>query len=109
MREKLVVEGLMAHFNFCSNRSREIAESLLTRAFRQDRHHEMVDRIGFHLSRAHDMPEEHQEGLKLARLYDERCGASQTLRSRSLETGCLFEDNTLGNEPLPPQPKIEIH
>lgn len=95
-----VVESLVAQFNFLSMRAREIAESLLTRAVDQGREGEMMEKIGARLERAHTMPEGHESGLSLARIFDERCGASQTLRKASLRTGVLFEDMTLGNAPI---------
>lgn len=95
------VSSLVSNFNFLSMRAKEIAESLLTRAVKQGREGEMMERISYHFNRAHDMPEGHAEGIKLARIYDERCGSSQTLRKMSLRTGMLFEDTTLGNAPMP--------
>lgn len=100
MSTQKTVSGLVAQFNFHSMRAKGIVESLLTRAVAQGREKDMMERIAFHFNRAHEIPEDHEEGLALARLYDERCGSSQVLRKMSLRTGMLFEDTTLGNAPL---------
>ncbi|MCB9989772.1 MAG: hypothetical protein H6867_00140 [Rhodospirillales bacterium] len=81
--------------------SRDIKQSLLRRAFAENRGAEMIERIQHHVNRARQMPLEHAYGLKLAQLFDERCGTSKTLRSLSLRTGAIWEDNSLKNEALP--------
>lgn len=100
MSTLVTAERLVAQFNFLSMKAKEIAQTLLVRAVDQGREEEMVKKIGARLESAHYMPEGHAEGLKLAKIFDERCGASQTLRKTSLRTGVLFEDTTLGNPPL---------
>ena len=100
MSTLVTAERLVAQFNFLSMKAKEIAQTLLVRAVDQGREDEMVKKIGARLESAHDMPESHAEGLKLAQVFDERCGTSQALRKSSLKTGVLLEDTTLRNPPL---------
>jgi len=95
------VESLVSQFNFLSMRARDIAVSLLTRAIPEGRESEMLEKIGQRVERAHYMPEGHEEGLRLALLFDHYCGPSQTLRKTSLRTGVIMEDTARNSGPKP--------
>lgn len=91
-------QSLMATFYFHSSAARDIADRLMERADREGRFEEMVEKIAFHLTRAHDIPEEHEHGIALAKVFDDKCGTSQTLRKASLRDGIIYEDNTLEHD-----------
>lgn len=71
-----------------------IEETLISRAAAQGREEEMRRKIEQIRTRTHAMPDGHEEGLALARHFDEKCGNSQALRKLSLRTGIIHEDRT---------------
>ncbi len=100
MQNAETAETLVSKFNFMSMKAKDIAVSLMTRALDRGDEDRMLERITFHFNRAHDMPEEHKQGLALAEFYDLKCGKSQALRKLSLRTGHVYEDNSLAQPVL---------
>lgn len=95
MSIKKIVKDLVSQFNFATDRSQEIAESLLSRAVEEGREEKTMAQIRECFERINDMPEDHKAGIALARQMDELCGNSQALRTMSLRDGRIYEDTTL--------------
>lgn len=78
--------------------SREIKQSLLRRAFAENRGAEMIQEILTRVRRAREMPEGHKEALELARHWDDACGNVQAIRKLNLRaheagTGVTYHDD----------------